>query len=143
MQTPGKNTVTLYLFRYAHTLLTYAEAKTRAGEMDETCYEAVNKIRRRANKLDINTPSECDLHPGLTPEQFLDSVVWERALELCHEPEGRWFDIVRLDLREKLPEYFLPNDWDQYAPLSSSYFNKDWYFYLIPVEDRLINPNFE
>jgi len=139
-QAPGKNTVTLYLFRYAHTLLTYAEAKTRAGQMDETCYEAVNKIRRRANKLDINTPSEYDLSPGLTSEQFLDSVVWERAWELCLEPEGRWFDMVRLDLKNKLSEYFLPSD--QYVTLDRSYFTQDWYFYLIPKEDRLINPNF-
>jgi len=140
---PGNNVVTLYLFRYAHTLLTYAEAKTRAGEMDETCFEAVNMIRRRANKLDIYAPSEFDLQPGLTSEQFLDSLVWERAWELCHEPEGRWFDMVRLDLRKKLPGYFLPNSLDQYASLDSRYFNKDWYFYLIPEEDRFLNPNFE
>lgn len=135
----GKNEVTLYLFRYAHTLLTYAEAKTRAGEMDGSCFEAVNMIRRRANKLDIHTASEFDLPPDLTPDQFLDSLVWERAWELCTEPEGRWFDIVRLDLKDKLEEYRYKND--RPTRVSDNFLNKDWYFFLIPIEDRWLNPN--
>ena len=61
-------------------------------------------IRRRANKLDINSPSVYDLQPSLTKEQFIDSVVWERAWELFFEPDSRWFDIIRLDLRDKIPE---------------------------------------
>jgi len=134
------NTVTLYLFRYAHTLLTYAEAKIRAGELDETCFEAVNMIRRRANKLDIYTPSQFDLHPDLSPEQFLDSLVWERAWELCTEPEGRWFDIIRLDLRSELSEYTAP--FDKYATFKNEQLTEDWYFFQIPIEDRWINPNY-
>jgi len=136
----GGSGVTLYLLRYAQTLLTYAEAKARSGALDESAYEAVNQIRRRANKLDIFTPSQFDLPPDLTPGQFLDSVVWERAWELCTEPEGRWFDIVRLDLRSKLAGYRYPQD--QPTKVSDDLLNEDWYFYLIPQEDRWLNPNF-
>jgi starch-binding outer membrane protein, SusD/RagB family len=136
----NERTVTLYLLRYAQTLLTFAEAKVRSGELDESCYEAVNKIRRRANKLDINTPSDVDLLLGLSEEQFLDSLVWERAWELFGEPEGRWFDIIRLDLKDKLADYRYPNDIPVTVP--DELLNEDWYFYLIPQEDRWLNPNF-
>jgi hypothetical protein len=136
----SRSKVTLYLLRYAQTLLTYAEAKARSGNLDESCFEAVNRIRRRANNVDIYTPSEFDLPFNLTAEQFLDSVVWERAWELCTEPEGRWFDIVRLNLKDKLADYRYPQD----APtvIDESYLNEDWYFYRIPQEDRWLNPNF-
>ncbi len=134
------NEVTLYLLRYAQTLLTYAEAKARSGNLDETCYEAVNMVRRRAHNLDLNTPSVFDLQPGLTTEQFLDSVVWERAWELCTEPQGRWFDIVRLDLKDEIEANHHSGD----IPfrVDDSYLNEDWYFYKIPQEDRWLNPNF-
>ena len=134
------NGVTLYLLRYAQTLLTYAEARARSGNLDESCYEAVNRIRRRAHDLDLNSPSAYDLQPGLTMEQFLDSVVWERAWELCTEPQGRWFDIVRLDLKDEIEAHHHPND----IPfrVDNSYLNEDWYFYLVPQEDRWLNPNF-
>jgi hypothetical protein len=94
----------VYIFRYAHTLLTYAEAKARIGELDGSAYEAINQVRRRANKLDLNTPSSFDLQSGLSQQQFVDSVIQERAWELCAEPEGRWFDIMRLNLTSKLYE---------------------------------------
>jgi len=135
-----KNQITLYLLRYAQTLLTYSEAKARSGSLDESCFEAVNQVRRRANNLDINTPSAFDLPPDLTSEQFLDSVVWERAWELCTEPQGRWFDIIRLNLRSQLSSYRYPIDVP--TGFQSSYLNEDWYFYLIPQADRWINPNF-
>jgi hypothetical protein len=108
--------------------------------LDESAYEAVNMVRRRANKLDIYSPSKFDLPKNLSTEQFLDYVVWERAWELSFEPDGRWFDIVRLNLKDKLPEYRFSNDLPNEVPLQ--YLTDDWYFFKIPVEDRIINPNF-
>jgi starch-binding outer membrane protein, SusD/RagB family len=136
-----KNQITLYLLRYAQTLLTYAEAKARSGNLDESCFEVVNQIRRRANNLDIHVSSEFDLTTDLTSEQFLDSTVWERAWELCTEPDGRWFDIIRLDLKNRMAEFRYPQDYPTYV--DDKYLNEDWYFYLIPQEDRWLNPNFE
>jgi hypothetical protein len=129
------------LLRYAQTLLTYAEASARSGKLDALAYEAVNKVRRRANKLACDVPSKYDLTPTLTTEQFLDSVVWERAWELCLEPEGRWFDIIRLDLKDKLADYRDKKEKSNTVP--DVLLTDDWYFFLIPQEDRWVNPNFK
>lgn len=131
----------LHILRYAQTLLTYAEAKARIGELDASAFNAVNMIRRRANGLDLYSPSEYDLQPNLTASQFIDSVVRERSYELCYEPEGRWFDIIRLDLKDKLEEFQLKGD--KVYTVADKYLNEDWYFYLIPQEDRWLNPNYE
>jgi hypothetical protein len=136
-----KPTTNLYLLRYAQTLLTYAEAKARSGNLDQSAFDAVNKIRRRANHLDLNSPSKYDLPANLTTEQFIDSIVWERAWELSGEPDGRWFDIIRLNLKDKLAGYRYPKDFPTIIP--DIYLTKDWYFYQIPQEDRWANPNFE
>jgi hypothetical protein len=60
------------MFRYAQTLLTYAEAAARSGNPGTMAYECINKIRRRANNFDIYTQSVYDLQPGLSPETFAD-----------------------------------------------------------------------
>ena len=128
-----------YLLRYAHTLLTYAEAKARSGQLDASAYEAVNMIRRRANKVDIYSPSVYDLQPGLSAEQFADSVVWERAWEFAGEPEGRWFDLMRLEMAEDLPELRDPQEYEDIEyPVT-----KEDYFMPIPEEDIWLNPNLE
>jgi starch-binding outer membrane protein, SusD/RagB family len=128
----------IYLFRYAHTLLTYAEAKARSGNIDASAYEAVNQVRRRANKVDLFAPSVYDLKQGLTPEQFADSVVWERAWEFCAEPEGRWFDLLRLDMIKNLK-----NLKDSGQLLFPVYINMDTYFWPLPKTDKMLDPNLQ
>ena len=127
----------IYLFRYAQTLLTYAEAAARSGNLNEKAYECLNMIRRRANHVDINTTSVFDIQKGLTMEQFADSVVQERAWELAGEPEGRWFDLVRLEMVEQLPQFRDPDEFG--FPVGTP--TKDDYFYPIPVDDTNLNPN--
>jgi starch-binding outer membrane protein, SusD/RagB family len=129
-------TTRAYLFRYAHTILTYAEAMSRSGQPDTKAYECVNQIRRRARQLDLNSPSVYDLQPGLSSGAFADSVVWERAWELAGEPEGRWFDIVRLEMVEGLPNLRDPNEGGPPA-----IFDKSAYFFPIPEGDIILNPN--
>ena len=128
-----------YLFRYAHTLLTYAEAKARSGSVDASAYEAVNMVRRRANKVDMFTPSAYDLKPGLTAEQFADSVTTERGWEFAGEFEGRWFDLLRLEWTHKLDELIEPKQ----NNIISSGINTNTYFFPIPKEDQKLNLNFE
>jgi starch-binding outer membrane protein, SusD/RagB family len=125
-----------YLFRYAQTVLTYAEAMARSGQLNEKAFECINQIRRRAHHLNLNTTSVYDLQPGLSPEVFADSVVWERAWELCGEPEGRWFDLVRLEKVEDLPKIRNPKEggW----PVT---FDKSSYFFPVDPSDTLLNPN--
>jgi len=126
----------IYVFRFAHTLLTYAEASARSGQLNEKAYECVNRIRRRAHNVDIYTPSVYDIQPGLSPEVFADSVVWERAWELAGEPEGRWFDLIRLEMVEDLPGLRHP---DEGGPPET--FDKSAYFFPVPEGDIRLNPN--
>lgn len=133
--------VTLSIIRYAQTLLTYAEAKARIGELDASAYEAVNKVRRRANELDIYAVSEYDLTPDLNPDWFIDSVVWERAWELSFEPEGRWFDIIRLDMKDEIEQH--RSELDVSPKFFEPYISEDWYFLALPEHDIFINPNLE
>jgi len=126
----------IYIFRFAQTLLTYAEAAARSGRLNEKAYECVNMIRRRANNVDIHSPSVYDLQPGLSPEAFADSVVWERAWELAGEPEGRWFDLVRLEMVEDLPNLRHPQEG---GPPET--FDKSAYFFPVPEGDIDLNPN--
>ncbi len=125
----------IYIYRYAHTLLTYAEAKARSSQLDASAYEAVNMVRRRANKVDIYSTSNYDLQPGLSSTQFIDSVVQERAWEFCAEPEGRWYDLLRLEMIEQLPKL------KSYPTPPIPVFTKSDYFEAIPSGDKALNPN--
>ena len=129
--------IQLYVFRYAQTLLTYAEAKARSGMLDGSAYNAVNMVRRRAHKADIYAASIYDLKQGLSANAFADSVVWERAWELCAEPEGRWFDLMRLEMVEKLPQLRDPVDKLDYP----KQITKTFYFRSIPTSETELNPN--
>jgi len=104
--------------------------------MDTKAYECVNMIRRRARNVDIHSPSAYDLQSGLSPETFADSVVWERAWELCGEPEVRWFDLIRLEKVEDLSKMRDPKEG---GPPAS--FGKSVYFSPIPASEILLNPN--
>ena len=130
----------VYLIRYAHTLLTYAEAKARLGETDASAYAAINQVRRRANKADLFSSSVNDLKDGLTSQQFADSVVWERAMEFCGEPEGRWFDLLRLEMISTLKDLKDPRQ-DVLFPISN--ISENNYFLPIPKSDQMLDPNLQ
>lgn len=74
------------LIRYAEVLLTYAEAVNEVSGPSAAAYEAVNKIRRRAELPELK---------GLSKEAFREAVWRERWHELSFENKT-WFDMVRL-----------------------------------------------
>ncbi len=76
------------LYRYADLVLQVAEDENEVNGPTPVAYTAINAIRERA-KLP-------DLTPGLGKDQFRDSVLQERHLELNWE-ELRWFDLKRTD----------------------------------------------
>jgi starch-binding outer membrane protein, SusD/RagB family len=79
------------IIRYPIVLLDYAEASAMAaGAPTAEGYNAINLVRTRAGLPDLT--------PGLSDEQFRDSVVFERAYEFAGENGIRWFDIVRLQM---------------------------------------------
>jgi starch-binding outer membrane protein, SusD/RagB family len=133
VQESSPQTFTAYsLSRYAHTLLTFAEAKARDNQPDAEAYEAINQIRRRANKVDINNPSTYDLTPGLSANAFADSVIQERAFEFCGEPLNRCFDLLRTGKLAIINELILP--YNQSFPLNNNF------FYNIPPEELILEP---
>ena len=67
-------------------LLIHAEAENELNGPTVKAYTSINKIRKRAG-ID-------DLTPGLTQDQFRDSVYLERRLELVAEYH-RYFDLIR------------------------------------------------
>ena len=108
---PVNSERSVILLRYANVLFNYAEASTRAtNSVSADALEAVNQIRRRAHNnpnntrypieiVDIYSPNaRYDLPQGLSADQFLDSLLQEKNYEFTGEPEGRWHDLVRLDM---------------------------------------------
>ena len=83
------------LLRYADVLLIYAEAANMAeGAPSATAYEAINKVRRRAQGLDPDAPNASTDLAGLSKADFDKAVIAERNWELAFEG-NRWFDLVR------------------------------------------------
>lgn len=82
-----------YMMRYAEVLLTFAEASARSGNSSAEAWEALNKIRRRAELLPPNTP---DANVDITSGDLAELAFAERGWELAGE-FLRWFDLVRTE----------------------------------------------
>jgi hypothetical protein len=74
------------ILRYAELLLIHAEAENELSGPTGTAYNSINKVRNRAG-----LPA---LTPGLSKDQFRDSLYLDRRLELVWEYQ-RWFDLIR------------------------------------------------
>jgi hypothetical protein len=80
------------IFRYAEILLNYAEAQNEAAGPDESVYNAINQIRKRAGMP--------NLQAGLTKDQMRTRIRNERRIELAFE-EHRFFDVRRWKIGEQ------------------------------------------
>jgi len=85
--------VDLVLIRYADVLLMYAEAQNEAVGPDGSVYEAVNKIRARANMPDFPQ--------GLDQGAMRDQIRHERRIEFVLEG-SRYFDLLRWRTAEQV-----------------------------------------
>lgn len=110
----SSNTMVL---RFSDILLVYAEA---CGPTSDG-YDAINKIRNRAGLSNLT--------PGLSIKAFRDSVIQERAWELCFEGE-RLFDLRRSN---KMKEVLV----NKYGKVIRS----GEFFFSIPQDE--INTNYE
>jgi starch-binding outer membrane protein, SusD/RagB family len=127
----------IVMMRYSDILLTYAEAKARTGGPDDLAYKCLNDVRNRAYKGVGSTDASLS---GLSTNDFIDAVVWERAYEFAgFEYSARWFDLQRLELVEKAN-----TDWrdetDNTYSLVKGYTKAD-YFLSIPSKEVELNPN--
>lgn len=90
----GNSDRCLPLIRYAEILLNYAEAKNEFSGPDNTVYQAIEAIRRRAGIRPYELPV------GLTQEQMREVIRLERRLELAFEGH-RFFDVRRWKIAEE------------------------------------------
>lgn len=76
---PANCGINIILIRYAEVLLTYAEAKIEADQIDQSVVDAINEVRQRA---DVNMPPL----PGVGSQEEMRSIVrHERMVELAFE----------------------------------------------------------
>ncbi|GAB1415427.1 RagB/SusD family nutrient uptake outer membrane protein [Paludibacter sp.] len=83
------------LLRYGEVLLTYAEAKIEANSIDDSVYDAINAIRKRAGMPQI------DKNAGLTQDDLRTIIRTERKIELALEGK-RLYDIRRWKIAEDI-----------------------------------------
>jgi len=95
IQAPTNSGLNIILIRYAEVLLTYAEAKIEMNDIDQSVYNAINKVRQRP---DVNMPS---IQPSKTQGEMRKIVRHEREVELAFEG-FRFFDIKRWGIAEKV-----------------------------------------
>ncbi|MBS1663821.1 MAG: RagB/SusD family nutrient uptake outer membrane protein [Bacteroidetes bacterium] len=77
--TPSNCGINIIIIRYAEVLLTYAEAKIEANQIDQSVYDAINLVRSRS---DVNMPA---IATGQTQAQLRAAVRHERIVELAFE----------------------------------------------------------
>lgn len=87
----NQNDADWIIFRFAEVLLGYAEAQNEASGPDASVYEAINRVRERAE-----LPG---LPPGLSQDEMREAIYRERRVELAFE-EKRFYDLLRLRLAE-------------------------------------------
>jgi len=78
--------------RYADVLLMQSEAMNNLTPNDPGKFDGINKVRKRAG---LGTADSLTLTNTPTQSAFIDTLVNERARELCVEGHRRW-DLIRL-----------------------------------------------
>ncbi|MBZ4191542.1 RagB/SusD family nutrient uptake outer membrane protein [Niabella beijingensis] len=89
----GVSDLNVGIFRFAELLLIYAEAKIEANELDNTVYDAINRIRHRAQMPDLPT--------GLSQAKLRTALRYERKVELANDGL-RWYDLRRWGIANKV-----------------------------------------
>ncbi|MBT1701899.1 RagB/SusD family nutrient uptake outer membrane protein [Chryseosolibacter indicus] len=139
------NGINIIQLRYAEVLLTYAEAKIEANDIDQSVADAINKVRQRG---DVNLP-EITLPIG--QEELREIVRRERTIELAFEGH-RLFDIRRW----KIAETVVPGNvygityvsngelkTVQVASFTKKFFAPRDYVWPVPQNERVLSPKLD
>jgi hypothetical protein len=127
----GQSATNYIVLRYADILLMYAEAKNEFSGPDESIYNAIDKVRKRAGMPDISK--------GLSQDSLREIIRHERRIEFAGE--GYYYNDIR---RWKIADDVMNGKiytWDSKA-IETRQFNPDRdYWWPIPQDERDLNPN--
>ncbi len=93
LATPTNTGVNFILMRFAEVQLIYAEAKIELNQIDQSVYDAINRVHQRP---DVNMPA---ITTGKSQDELRQIVRHERLVELAFEGQ-RFFDIRRWKIAE-------------------------------------------
>lgn len=94
----GVSDLNVGIFRFAELLLIYAEAKIEANVIDNSVYDAINRVRHRALMPDLPT--------GLSQAQLRKALRYERKIELADDGL-RWNDLRRWGIAKTVMNGYL------------------------------------
>ncbi|MCT1523881.1 RagB/SusD family nutrient uptake outer membrane protein [Sphingobacterium hotanense] len=92
---PANSSINIILFRYAETLLNYAEAKIELNQIDESVYAAINTVRQRPG---VAMPT---IQNGKNQAELRSVIRRERKYEFAAEGL-RFFDIRRWNIAHEV-----------------------------------------
>ena len=134
----------IYILRLADVYLLYAEASAGSND-DVTALEYLNKVKRRAYNLDVNTPSAID-YKNLTdqtaaavagdPVLGSNPLYYERWAELFAEGNW-WFDVCRWHLGKSEDDFYVTSRTLQGTPFT---WDDKAYAWPIPLTEINSNP---
>ncbi|MBD3637001.1 MAG: RagB/SusD family nutrient uptake outer membrane protein [Crocinitomicaceae bacterium] len=91
----GLSIYSVPIYRFTEAYLFYAEAACQAaGSPSALALERLNMVKRRAYGYDPAVASPVDYPSGMSKEEFIETVLQERAYEFMIE-RRRWFDLKR------------------------------------------------
>lgn len=151
-----------HIIRFAEVLLTYAEAKNEISPLDDSAFDAVNRVRKRAGipllqKSDATKPTYC-----ASQDDLRQRIRNEWRVEFAMEGGKRQWDIRRWGIAEQVMnapflglKYKLVDSPDaaesdggkicilyegENAKLAGSAYKAHNYLYPIPQSERDLNP---
>lgn len=140
---PSNGGINIILIRYAEVLLTYAEAKIEANQIDQSVLDAINSVRQRP---DVNMPP---IENVSSQSELRDIVRRERLVELAFEGL-RHIDIRRWGIAgDVMPGRILgmtyTDDTGALKTIEIESFEKVFnenrdYLWPIPQKERELNP---
>jgi len=136
-----------YLLRLADVYLLYAEANIKAGNTS-VGLEYLNKVKRRAYGLPINTPSVMDyasITSSTPANNSLDAdpvlghnpLYYERWAELFNEGSW-WFDVCRWKIGDSEAAYY-GSALNTTQPLTTTFVDSKSYTWPIPLSELNTN----
>lgn len=90
----------IIVMRYAEVLLIYAEAKIELDEIDDSVLDAINQVRARAYRVDVNNKTAYPAVEDLGQKYLRKVLRNERRMEFAWE-DRRFYDLIRWRLAEK------------------------------------------